>query len=71
MKKTIGDLRDKSLEALQKESAQLCEELAKLQLERGVNPTKDSNLIPKKKKRLARLLTIAGEKKKLQTLEIK
>ncbi|PIS15759.1 50S ribosomal protein L29 [Candidatus Roizmanbacteria bacterium CG09_land_8_20_14_0_10_41_9] len=71
MKKTIGDLRDKSLEALQNEVAQMGEELAKLQLERGVNPTKDSNLIPKKKKRLAVALTIISEKKKLQTLGTK
>ena len=68
MKKTMGELRDKSLEALQKEIVQLGEELAKLRLEGGVNPAKDTNLIPKKKKRLAVLLTIAGEKEKLQTL---
>lgn len=71
MKKAIGDLRDKSLEALRKETVELSEELAKLQLERGVNPNKDSNIIPKKKKRLARLLTITSEKKKLQTLGTK
>ncbi len=32
MKKAIGDLRDKSLEALRKETVELSEELAKLQL---------------------------------------
>ncbi|HLC94308.1 MAG TPA: 50S ribosomal protein L29 [Patescibacteria group bacterium] len=61
-KKDMQDLKSKSVEELKAESIALRTEIAKLTIERGINPQKDTNSIMKKRKRLARILTILGEK---------
>ena len=62
MKKTTKELRQKAKEDLKKEVEALNEEIAKMNLEQKVNPAKDSNLIFKKRKRLAAVLTVLSEK---------
>jgi len=64
MKKTeIEELRNKAVRELKKEIDQIREEMAKLRLNSKVNPVKDTNLVMKKRKRLAVILTIIGEVK--------
>jgi len=62
MKKIIADLNKKTVNEIEKDIRSLREEIAKLRLEVKVNPVKDSNLLVKKKKKLAVLLTILTEK---------
>jgi ribosomal protein L29 len=62
MKKIVADLRKKTGKELEKEIQTIKEEIAKLQLEMKVNPVKDTNLLTKKKKKLAILLTVFTEK---------
>ena len=63
MKKIANEFKDKSIEDLEKEEIVLRQEIVKLQLEGKVNPQKDTNMLFKKRKRLAVLLTIKTEKK--------
>ncbi len=63
MKKSIKELRQKSVEELGKEINKERQEIAKLELEKGANPQKDTNLLQKKRKTLARILTVAGSLK--------
>ena len=63
MKKVVNDMRSKSVPELKDEIQVARKELSKLILETKVNPKKDTNLISKKKRYLARLLTILTEKK--------
>ena len=63
MKKNIKELKNKSVADLSKEEQKLRTEIAKLNLEAKVSPQKDTNLIFKKRKRLAVILTLLGEKK--------
>lgn len=63
MRKVTKQYNDKSGVELSKEAVALRGEIAKLQLERIVAPQKDSNLISKKKKQLAVLLTVMAGKK--------
>lgn len=69
MKKTVKELRNKTISELEKEAKTLRGELAKLILEAKVKPTKDTNVLIKKRKRLAVILTILGEKKELEKLK--
>lgn len=69
MKKISTELKDKSLNELREEEALLKEEIGKLRLESRVSPPKDTNILIKKRKRLAALLTIASEKRKLEILQ--
>ncbi len=62
MKKIVADLRKKTKKELEKEIQTIKEEIAKLQLEMKVNPVKDTNLLTKKKKKLAILLAVFTEK---------
>lgn len=69
MKKTANEFKDKSIVELEKETVVLRQEMVKLQLEGKVNPQKDTNILFKKRKRLAVLLTIKTEKKRLEQLQ--
>ena len=69
MRKLTAELKEKSKQHLEKEVQKLREELAKLRLEHNVNPPKDTNILLKKRKRLAVVLTILGEKKELEGLK--
>lgn len=63
MKKLTKELSAKTIQELEKESQTLREELAKDVLNQKVNPAKDTNVIMKKRKQLAVLLTVLGQKK--------
>jgi ribosomal protein L29 len=63
MKKTTKNYTGKKVEELVREEATLRMEIAKLQLEAKSNPQKDSNMIFKKRKQLAVLLTIKNNTK--------
>lgn len=62
MKKSIAEIRQKTKNELIKESDTLRNEIAKLVLEVKVNKPKDTNIIGKKRKRLAVVLTLIKEK---------
>lgn len=62
MKKAAKELRAKSVEELAKEVQTLRSEIAKLTIEERIKPQKDTNLLFKKKKRLAVALTMISQK---------
>lgn len=62
-KKIIQELRGLELRELIKKAEDLRKEIANLKLEFVVNKPKDTNIILKKRKELAAILTIIGEKK--------
>lgn len=61
MKKNTSELKKKTAKELQKDIQILREEIAKLSLEAKASPPKDSNLLVKKRKILARTLTVLTE----------
>lgn len=63
-KKDILTIKDKSVKELQKEVLDLQNEIAKLKLENKINVPKDTNMLVKRKKRIAVLLTVINEKNK-------
>lgn len=63
IKTDIEELRSKTIKELEKEGDEIRKEIAKLQLDFKVNLPKDTNLLVKKRKRLALILTIMNEKK--------
>ncbi len=63
MKKIVKEFKDKKISELEKQVNSLREELAKLKLNFKVNLPKDTNILRKKKKQLAVLLTVLTEKK--------
>ncbi|MBI5122999.1 50S ribosomal protein L29 [Candidatus Roizmanbacteria bacterium] len=65
MKKITKTYQEKTSQELIKETQLLREEIAKLQLSFKGNPPKDTNLLMKKRKQLAVLLTILGEKEEV------
>lgn len=69
MKKVVKDYNSKTIKDLEKEKKTLTEEIARLKVELKVNPKKDTNILMKKRKRLAVLLTILNEKKILESLK--
>ena len=69
MKKITKTYREKTSKELIKETQSLREEIAKLQLSFKSNPPKDTNLLMKKRKQLAVLLTVLGEKNEVESLK--
>lgn len=69
MKKIVKDLKAKTISELEKDKMSLIEEIAKLKLSEKVIPQKDKNLLFKKRKKLAILLTILTEKKELEKIK--
>lgn len=63
MKKNTKEYDDKSIAALEKEAQSARQEIATMSLNSKVNPSKDTNSIPKKRKKLAVLLTALVQKK--------
>ena len=63
MKKAPKDIKSKSVKELEKDVQNLRHEIAKSSLESNVTPVKDTNTIKKKRKELARLLTVLNGKK--------
>lgn len=66
MKKLTKELKAKTIVELEKTIHSLREELAKGKLESKVSQQKDTNVLKKKKKKLAAVLTIFTEKKELE-----
>lgn len=62
MRKTTAEVSKMKIADIQKQIQTTREEIAKLRLEKRVSPQKDSNLITKKRKRLAVMLTVLSEK---------
>ncbi len=62
MKKITKEYTNKTAEELKKEAESLRKEIAKLEIERQAKPQKDTNMIFKKKKRLAVVLTTIRQK---------
>lgn len=62
MKKVKKELEGKTVKELEKQTQVLRVEIAKLVLNRKVSPAKDTNLIVKKRKQLAVVLTVLTEK---------
>ena len=62
MKKLIKEFGAKSIEDLKSEVRKVRSQLAKLLIERGVKPQKDTNLISKNKRKLAVMLTLIHQK---------
>ena len=71
MKKKKIEIKSKSIPELEKAEIKLREEIARLRLELKVNPAKDTNIIMKKRKELAVILTIMSQKKEIKKLERK
>jgi len=69
MKKAVADLKTKSIKQLEIEISKLREEIAKLKLEIKINQPKDTNLLFKKRKQLARMLTVLTEKKEIERIK--
>ncbi|KKQ02146.1 MAG: hypothetical protein US11_C0001G0105 [Candidatus Roizmanbacteria bacterium GW2011_GWA2_36_23] len=70
MKKIVKELKNKSKADLEKQIQLLRIEISKLKLHAKVNPAKDTNLIRKKQKELARTLTAASGIKETEKLQI-
>lgn len=62
MKTITQELKQKTNDVLFKEAENLRSEIAKLRVDYKVNPPKDTNIIFKKRKKLAVILTILEEK---------
>lgn len=69
MKKITKTYQEKTIKELEKENSSLREEIAKLQLSFKSNPPKDTNLLMKKRKQLAVLLTVLAEKKEIESFK--
>jgi ribosomal protein L29 len=69
MRKVVEQLRKKTIKELEKEIIKQRELIAKLRLQVKVNPPKDTNQLGKERKKLAQLLTIAGEKKEEEKIK--
>lgn len=68
MKKITKSFKEKSVKELENEAESIREELSRLILSFKSNPPKDTNLYFKKRKQLAVLLTILGEKRELEKI---
>lgn len=68
MKKITREYRKKTTTELEKEAQRLRREIAKLKLEAKINPPKDTNLLIKKRKELAIILTLITEKKQMEEI---
>lgn len=69
MRKSRKEYQDKSIVELEKQAQTIREEIAKLSIESKLKPQKDTNLIVKKRKSLAVVLTLINEKKALELLQ--
>jgi len=69
MRKIISDLKKKTVKDLEKEVLILRQEIGKLKIEMNVSQQKDTNILFKKKKQLARVLTILSEKRELEAIK--
>lgn len=69
MKKITKELQEKTINELEREAGKLRKEIVKERLEFKVNLPKNTNSIFLKRKRLAVVLTVLGQKKELENLK--
>lgn len=62
MKKAVIKIQQKSVAELHKDLSQLRTEITKIMVESRLAPQKDSNLVMKKRKEIARILTVMNQK---------
>lgn len=70
MKKLTKEFLGKTVKELEKQNQVLREEIAKLALNQKANPAKDTNVLVKKRKQLAALLTVLTQKKDQEALKL-
>lgn len=69
MRKITDELMAKTRQELEKEAYKLRQEIARLKLEKKVTIPKDTNLLKKKKKMLALILTLINEKVQKENIQ--
>jgi len=69
MKKTFKDTMNKTMKELEKEVITLRGEIMKNSMEARSNPQKDTNLVSKRKKRLAVLLTAMNQQREAEAFK--
>jgi len=69
MKKKTSELKAKSISELEMAAQSLREEISKLKLEFKVTPAKDTNILLKKRKKLAVILTLIAEKQEIEKIK--
>ncbi len=70
MKKIAKEYQDKTLKELESEERKLREEIAKTKLEKKAAKQKDTNLLGKKRQRLAVVLTLKTIKSEMEKLKV-
>jgi ribosomal protein L29 len=63
MRKKMQDITNKQPTELREEIRKLNQEIAKLSVDMKANPPKDSNDLPKKRRQLARMMTVLNSQK--------
>jgi len=71
MKKLTKEYFNQTIKDLEKQVQILREEIANTKLNEKVNPSKDSNILIKKRHQLAVLLTVLAQKKELEKIKEK
>lgn len=69
MKKDVTKLKSLSIVELDKESQKVRLEMSRVKLEWNVNKPKDSNVLSKKKRYLAQILTVQTQKRYEESVE--
>lgn len=69
MKKSFKDIISKSVLELEKEVNSLNDEIIKMKIESVSNPQKDTNLVSKKRQKLAIVLTALNQKKEAEAFK--
>ncbi len=69
MRKITKELMAKTRKELEKEAYKLRQEIGRLKLEEKVSLPKDTNLLKKKKKMLALILTLINEKRQIENMQ--
>lgn len=70
MKKITKEYQDKSIKELESEERKIREEIIKAKLEGKVTQVKDTNVLTKKRKRLAIVLTLKTLKQEAEKLQV-
>jgi ribosomal protein L29 len=70
MKKITKEWLNKTIKEVELEIENLRKEIARLRLESGLGSNKDTNLLFKKRKKLAQMLTILTQKKEIEEFQV-
>lgn len=71
MKKITKEYQDKSIKELESEERKIREEIIKAKLEGKAIQVKDTNVLTKKRKRLAIVLTLKTMKQEVEKLQVR